>query len=79
MKGEPIIVRQLLQKAKDSALLAIEYYNKPAVSFKSQGFIVMMCIAWTSFFHAYFLKNKIKPWYRKKETKTTPLWRLEDI
>ncbi len=60
-------VKQLLQKTKDSALLAIEYYNKPAVSFKSEGFIVMMCIAWTSFFHAYFLKNKIKPWYRKQE------------
>lgn len=67
MRGEAVLVKQLLQKAKDSALLAIEYYNKPAVSFKSEGFIVMMCIAWTAFFHAYFLKNKIKPFYRKKE------------
>lgn len=67
MRGESILVRQLLKKAKDSALLAIEFYNKPAVSFKSEGFIVMMCIAWTSFFHAYFLKNKIKPFYKKKE------------
>lgn len=58
-------VKNLLQKAKDSALLAIEFYNKPAVSFKSEGFITMMCIAWTSLFHAYFLKNKIKPFYRK--------------
>ena len=61
MKGEPVIVKQLLQKAKDSALLAVEFYNKPAVSFKSEGFITMMCIAWTSLFHAYFFKNKIKP------------------
>lgn len=66
MRGQPILVKQLLQKAKDSALLAVEYYNKPAISFKSEGFIVMICIAWTSFFHAYFLKNKIKPFYRKK-------------
>ncbi len=72
MKGYPIIVKQLLQKAKDSALLAVEYYNKPAVSFKSEGFIVMMCIAWTSMFHAYFLKNKIKPWYRKTEKGKRP-------
>lgn len=72
MRGEAYIVKQLLQKAKDSALLAIEYYNKPAVSFKSEGFIVMMCIAWTSFFHAYFLKNKIKPWYRKTEKGKRP-------
>jgi hypothetical protein len=65
MRGEPIIVKQLLQKAKDSALLAVEFYNKPAVSFKSEGFITMMCIAWTSLFHAYFFKKRIKPYYRK--------------
>ena len=65
MKGEPVIVKQLLQKAKDSALLAVEFYNKPAVSFKSEGFITMMCIAWTSLFHAYFFKNKIKPFYKE--------------
>lgn len=65
MRGEPEIVKQLLRKAKDSALLAIEFYNKPAVSFKSEGFITMMCIAWTSLFHAYFFKHKVKPYYRK--------------
>ncbi len=32
----------------------------------------MMCIAWTAFFHAYCLKNKIKPWYRKKELGKKP-------
>ncbi|MEM4222320.1 MAG: DUF3644 domain-containing protein, partial [archaeon] len=76
MRGESNIIKQLLQKAKDSALLAIEYYNKPAVSFKSEGFIVMMCIAWTSFFHAYFLKNKIKPFYRKKEIGKRPRFQM---
>ena len=45
MKGETRIVKQLLKKAKDSTLLAIEFYNKPAVNFKSEGFITMMCIA----------------------------------
>ena len=59
MRGEPIIVKQLLTKAKDSAMLAIEFYNKPAVNFKSEGFIIMMCIAWTSLFHAYILKIKL--------------------
>jgi len=69
MRGEPVIVKQLLKKAKDSALLAVEFYNKPAVSFKSEGFITMMCIAWTSIFHAYFFKNKIKPYYKKNNGK----------
>lgn len=65
MRGESNIVKQLLQKAKDSAILAIEFYNKPAVRFKSEGFIAMMIIAWTSLFHAYYIKNKKKPFFRK--------------
>jgi hypothetical protein len=72
MRGESNIVKQLLRKAKDSALLAIEFYNKPAVSFKSEGFITMMCIAWTSLFHAYFFKNKIKPYYRTSQNGKRP-------
>jgi hypothetical protein len=72
MRGESNIVKQLLRKAKDSALLAIEFYNKPAVSFKSEGFITMMCIAWTSLFHAYFFKNKIKPYYRTSQKGKRP-------
>lgn len=67
MRGYSLMIRQLLLKAKDSALLAVEFYNKPAVSFKSEGFITMMCIAWTGLFHAYFFKNKIKPYYKKNE------------
>jgi hypothetical protein len=70
MRGESNIVKQLLQKAKDSAILAIEFYNKPAVRFKSEGYIAMMIIAWTSLFHAYFIKTKKKPFYRKKDSGT---------
>lgn len=66
MKGLPLQVKACLNKALDSALLAIETYNKPAVKFKSGGYIVLMCIAWTSLLHAIFLKNKIKPIYKEK-------------
>lgn len=65
MKGLPYHVRELLNKAKESALLAVEIYNKPMVSFKSGGYISLMIIAWTSLFHAYYYKNKIKPYFRK--------------
>jgi hypothetical protein len=57
-------VRPYLQKAKDSALLAVEVYNKPGTSFKSAAYIALMTIAWTSLFHAIFLKNGKNP-YRK--------------
>jgi len=68
MKKEPIKVKQLLQKARNAAILAVEFYNKPSVTFKSEGYITMMIIAWTSLFHACFLKNKVKPFYRKERS-----------
>ena len=55
-KRLPYKVKQMLNKAIDSALLAVEVYNKPATKFKSGGFIVLMSIAWTSLFHAIFIK-----------------------
>jgi hypothetical protein len=65
-KGQPIAVKKSLEKSRDSALLAIESYNKPAVKFKSGGYIVLMIIAWTALFHAIFFKRKIKPFYKEK-------------
>lgn len=43
-----------LESSIDSALLAVEIYNKPRTAFRSEGFITMMIIAWTRLFHAYF-------------------------
>ena len=59
--------RLSLEKARDSALLAVEAYNKPAVAFKSGGFIVLMVIAWTSLFHAIFYQRRVRPWHRQRE------------
>lgn len=70
MKGLPLQVKSCLDKALDSALLAVETYNKPAVKFKSGGYIVLMCIAWTSLLHGIFLRKKIKPIYKKKMADT---------
>jgi hypothetical protein len=35
MRGLPRAVKDAVQKSLDSALLAVEVYNKPAVTFKS--------------------------------------------
>lgn len=64
MRGLPKQVKAFLNKAVDSAILAVETYNKPAVKFKSGGYIVLMCIAWTSLLHAIFIKKNIKPIYK---------------
>ena len=65
-KRLPYNVKQMLNKARESALLAVEVYNKPATKFKSGGYVVLMSIAWTALFHAIFFKRKIKPIYREK-------------
>lgn len=67
-RGIPYNVKQCLEKSRDSALLAIETYNKPAIKFRSGGYIVLMVISWTSLFHAIFFRNKIKPFYRVKDS-----------
>jgi Protein of unknown function (DUF3644) len=53
-----------LEKARESAILAVDVYNKPATRFRSGAYIVLMCIAWTALFHAIFFKQKVKPFYR---------------
>lgn len=57
-------IRPYLDKARDSALLAVEVYNKPAIAFKSAGYIALMAIAWTSLFHAIFLCRKQLPYHK---------------
>ena len=58
-------VKNLLNKSKESCLLAVDVYNKPLTSFKSGAYIVLMIIAWTSLLHAVFERDGIN--YYKKE------------
>lgn len=64
MKRLPVNAQAQLKKARESALLAVEVYNKPSTEFKSGGYIVLMIIAWTALFHAVFWKRGKKPFAR---------------
>lgn len=66
MKGLPYAVKTLLSKARESALLAVETYNRPTAMFRSGAYIVLMVIAWTSLFHAIFLRRRVNPYHRKQ-------------
>ena len=65
MKRLPRRVKELIEKSRDSAILAVDIYNKPATKFRSFSFIVLMNIAWTSLFHAIFEKQGVKYFYKK--------------
>ena len=67
----------LLLKAKEAALAAVQIFNSPTITFKSEIFIVLMQIAWTYLLHAYFKEKGVDYRYsdekngqRKKFTKT---------
>jgi hypothetical protein len=66
-RGLPKDVATHLEKAKDSAIAAVDCYNRCGTRFRSGSYIVLMCVAWTSFFHAVYFKRKVKPFYREAE------------
>ena len=65
-RGTPQKLGNLLEKAKDSAVLAVDVFNKPKTAFRSGAFIVLMSIAWLSLLHAIFEKQKISYFYKEK-------------
>jgi hypothetical protein len=59
--------KTILESSIDSALLAVEIYNKPRTTFRVENYISLMVMAWTRLFHAHF-NNTIgdKYYYKKK-------------
>lgn len=81
------VSKELLKKSRESALAAVQVFNNPAITFKSEIFVVMMVISWTYLLHAYFRKQGIEYRYhrfvgaRKRYDKTAKgahkFWELE--
>lgn len=65
----PKWVSNLLGKARESATLAVDIYNKPRTDFRSGGFIVLICIAWLALLHSVFEKRKKIYFYYQKDWK----------
>ncbi|OQB05444.1 MAG: hypothetical protein BWY19_01026 [bacterium ADurb.Bin212] len=84
------IKNELIQKSREAALSAVQVFNNPLITFKSEIFIVNMHIAWTYLLHAYYRGQKteyryvksISPSGRKKFDTTKSgahkYWGLED-
>lgn len=53
------VKEELLKKSREAALAAVQIFNNPNVTFKSETYTVLMIIAWTYLFHAYFRSKKI--------------------
>lgn len=46
--------KTILENSRSSALTAVETYNRPNSKFRIENYIILMVIAWTKLFHAYF-------------------------
>lgn len=62
--GKP---RKMLNASIDAAKKAIKNYNDTEDLFRIQNFIILMNIAYTRFFHLYFLKDLGDVYYYKKD------------
>jgi len=51
---------ELVKKSREAALAAVQIFNNPAITFKSEIYIVMMVIAWTYLLHAYYRGKKVE-------------------
>ena len=58
---------ELLSKSREAALNAVQTFNNPLTTFKTETFIVLMVIAWTSLLHAYYRGKKIEYRYFKQQ------------
>lgn len=82
------IKAELISKSREAALAAVQVFNNPLITFKSEMFIVNMVIAWTYLLHAHYRSQNIEYRYyeeypsgRKKFDRTKhgayKYWELE--
>ena len=58
-RARPVWLR-LLGESRQAALNAIQTFNNPLKTFKTQTFIVLMVIAWRSLLHAYYRRQGVE-------------------
>ena len=86
-KRNPPVKKELLKKSREAALNAVQSFNNPLTTFKTETFIVLMIIAWTYLLHAYYRSQKIEYRYydqgpqkrRFKRDKSTGAFRYWEL
>lgn len=60
---------ELIKKSREAALAAVQVFNNPLSTFKTESFIVLFVIAWTYLLHGYYRSKKIEYRYYSKSGK----------
>ena len=56
----PSVHKELLGKSREAALNAVQTFNNPLTTFKTETFIVLMTIAWTYLLHAHYRRQGVE-------------------
>lgn len=51
--------KELIEKSREAMLAAVQSYNNPQITFKSENFIVLAIISWTYLLHCYYANQGI--------------------
>src|SRR6266851_7260312 len=54
------VAAELVKKAREAMLAAVQIFNNPQIDFKAELFIVTTVIAWTYLLHAFYRKKGIE-------------------
>jgi Protein of unknown function (DUF3644) len=54
------VASELVKKAREAMLAAVQIFNNPQIDFKAELFIVTTVIAWTYLLHAYYRKKRVE-------------------
>ena len=65
-KRSPSVKVTLLRKSREAALNAVQTFNNPITTFKTETFIILMVIAWMYLLHAYYRDKGVEYRYYEK-------------
>ena len=68
-----------LQKCRSAAIAAVDAYNRPGYRFRTALYVVLIVLSWQAFFHAYYYKRGLNPWYQSGTSKTKKGVRYQKI
>lgn len=60
-------VDELVAKARESALAAVQHYNNPTATFRSGNYLVLIVIGYTALFHAIFERDRVDYIERRRD------------
>lgn len=81
------IKNELILKAREAMLAAVQIHNNPQITFKSETFVTLAVIGWTYLLHAYYRSKNIdyryfhrignRKYYDKTKNGAEKRWELE--